>query len=154
MTWTYDGSPGTATAAERRDAVRFFTGDTDTGDQQVTDEEITFSLAQTSNDVYMAAARIARGLSAKFARKADTSFESVKTQFSQLQEHYHKLAAKLEQDAAIYGTAGVAIPAAGGISIDGIEAAEDDDDRPQPAFRRGMWDNPPDFRDPNDRQRR
>ena len=43
MTWTYSGDPAT----NARDAIRFLTGDTDTNDQLINDEEI----AWTNNQV-------------------------------------------------------------------------------------------------------
>ena len=143
MTWTYGGTPGTATAAERRDAVRLLIGDTDTNDQQVPDEEITFALAQASDDVYGAAAVMARTLAAKYARLVDVSFDSVRTAYSQRREQYLVLAQQMEVEAKKRGLGGLGLPGAGGISIDTIEGVRQQTDRPSSAFRMGMFDNPP-----------
>lgn len=141
MTWTYGGNPGTSTAAERRDAVRFLVGDTDTNDQQATDEEISFSLSQASNNVYSAAASIASSLMGKYARLVDVSFGEVKTSYSQRMANYKALRDKLRVDASRLGSLG--LPEAGGISIADMESAREDSDRVRPYFREGQFDNPP-----------
>lgn len=71
MSWTYDGSPGTATAPERRDAVRLAIGDTLSTDPQVTDGEITYYLGETGNSIPAAAIEAVRGLIAKYSRAVD-----------------------------------------------------------------------------------
>jgi hypothetical protein len=75
VSWTYDGNPGTATAAERRDAVRLAIGDTLSTDQQVTDGEIAYYLDNTANSVPAAAIDAVRGLIAKYSRAIDTQVE-------------------------------------------------------------------------------
>lgn len=143
MTWTYGGTPGSSTAAERRDSVRYLVGDTDTSDQQTTDEEISFALTQASNNVYGAASIVCRAIAAKYARLVSTSFDSVRIQYGERQDHYEKLAVQREREAKRFG-GGLGTPVAGGISISEMDAVEDDADRPQPAFRRGQFENPPD----------
>lgn len=138
MTWTYDGTPGTDTDAERRDAVRLLVGDTDTNDQLVTDEEITFALDQADDNVYAASGTIARSISALYSRRADTSIEGVSVSYSQRASQYEALAVKLERDAKRKGAA-LGTPTAGGISISEMDSAEDNDDRPTPAFRRNQF---------------
>lgn len=145
MTFTYGGTPGTATAAERRDSVRWLTGDTDTTDQQSSDEEIAFALSQASNDIYYASSIAAKSIAAKYARLVDTSFEGMRTDYSDRQIHYTNLAQKLEKDAKRFGTSGLGVPDAGGISIAEMDSVEDDSDRPSPAFSRGQFRNPPQF---------
>jgi hypothetical protein len=144
MTWTYGGAPGTDSAATRRDAVRFLVGDTDTTDQQITDEEITFALSQTSNDIYRAAAISCRSIAAKYAREVDSSVESIRVAASQRQAHYTSLAVKMEKQASKYGSSGLGVPLVGGISEADIESVREDDDRVRPVFRHDMFRNPPD----------
>ena len=141
MTWTYAGAPGTATADERRDAVRLLLGDTDTNAQQVTDEEIAFGLTQEADDVYRAAASMATALSGKYARMVDTAFEGVRSSYSQRSSQYRLLAVQLRNKAALSG--GLGTPAAGGILISVIDAVHDDTDRVPSVFRRGQFRNPP-----------
>lgn len=143
--WTYEGTPGTTTAATRRDAVRFLTGDTDTTDRQVTDEEIAFALLQTADDIYNAGAVICRGLAGKYARLVDTSIESVSSAYSQRVTHYTDLAARLIKEGKRFGSVGLGVPVAGGMSISGMEAVEDDADRVPSAFRVDQFSNPPRF---------
>ena len=145
MTWTYAGTPGTSTTEERRDATRFLVGDTDTNDQQITDEEITFSLAQAGDNVYRSAAICAKSLASKYARLVDTSVESVKSSYSQRAKQYDALAITLEGKANQFG--GIGMPSAGGISISDMDSANDETDRVRPAFERDQFGNPPQFPD-------
>lgn len=147
MTWTYSGTPGTSTAAERRDAVRYKIGDTDTTDQQATDEEIAFALAQASDDIYTASAIAARAIAGKYSRYADTSIDAVKTSYSQLSKSYMALAGRLEAEAKKYGSVGLGVPLVGGISISEMDSVEEDSDRVRPAFRREQFRNPPNDED-------
>lgn len=142
MTWTYGEAPGTSTADERRDAVRLLIGDTDTTDQQVQDSEISFALLETSDEIYGAAALMARTLASKFAREVDVTFDAVRDSNSQRADAYHKLAVRLDKKASTAG-GGLGVPAAGGISIADIDGVEDNPDRPDPAFKRRQFANPP-----------
>lgn len=91
MTWTYSGDP----ASSDRDAVRFTVGDTDSTEELVTDEEITYLLG-IHNGVGMASVGAARSIAAKFSRKADQSRAvgdlSLSQQYSQQSFNYHHLA--------------------------------------------------------------
>jgi hypothetical protein len=71
MTWSYN----TALTADK-DKVRTFIGDTNTSEQLISDEEITFFLTQSDN-IYGAAARACRAIAAKYARLTDTEVEGV-----------------------------------------------------------------------------
>lgn len=133
MTWTYSGNPSAST----RDEVRFLVGDTDTADQLAQDEEIAYAVAQEAN-ARAAAARVARAIAAKFARKADKSVGDLRISYKQQYDNYIALADELTRDAAIYG----AMPYAGGISESDKDSVEDDSDRVNPSFKRGMHDNP------------
>lgn len=145
MTWTYSNSPGTDTAAGRRDAVRALVGDTDTNDQQITDEVIAFFLSQSSDDVYSAAALSARSIAGLYARQVDADFEGVSSKYSQLRDNYYELATRLDRQAKKYGAVGLGVPVAGGISISEIDSVEENDDRPDPFFRRRQFRNPPEL---------
>lgn len=133
MTWTYDGDP----SANDRDEVRYLVGDTDTSSQLTTDEEIAYAVAEEADNL-MAAARVAKALAAKFARLADKAVGDLNISYSQRQEAYLNLAKELETRSNRSG----APPYAGGISISDKETVVDNDDRVEPAFRKGMNDNP------------
>lgn len=137
--WTYDETDlSTDTASGRLNAVRLLIGDTNTNDQQVQDEEITFALSQTGNSVYYAAAWVSRTLASKFARYVDTDLDGqLSESYSQLQDHYKSLAKELEyQGQKAGGALGVA---AGGISQAEMKVARQDDDRVKPRIQRDMF---------------
>ena len=139
MSWSYDETAlGTSTASERLNSVRLLVGDTDTNDQQVQDEEITFALSQTGDNIYYAAAWVARTLASKYSRLVDTDLDGILAEsYSQLQVHYKTLAGELEfQGKKAGATLGVA---AGGISKATMEAVEDNTDRVKPRIRRDQF---------------
>lgn len=151
MAWTYDGTPGTATAAERRDAVRLAIGDTDPANEQVSDGEISYALARRSDSIELAAALLCRTLAAKYANLTSARIDGITVDFAGRQKHYMSLALKLESDSAEYGGA-LGTPVVGGVSRDGMDAVESDTDRPEPAFRRRQFRNPPDDGDYDSRE--
>lgn len=134
MGWTYSNTPNTV----QRDAVRWLTGDTDTADQQITDEEVTYAIAQAPN-TYMAAALVAEALAAKYSRKADRTVGDISLRSSQQADAYRELATRLRNQAS---TAAAVKPYAGGISQDDKEAVEDDEDRALPSFTRALHGHP------------
>lgn len=79
MTWTYSGDPSSSS----RDRLRFLIGDTDPDDPQITDEEVAAQLTISGGPV-VAAAALARSLSAKYSRKIDKSIDGLSISFSQL----------------------------------------------------------------------
>jgi hypothetical protein len=144
MTWTYTNDP----ANVPRDAVRLLVGDTDTNDQKLTDEAIVFFLTQAGDDTYLAAALSARSIAASFAVEVDTKFESVSSDYSQLSENYYKLATRLEAQSKKFGSRGLGLPAAGGLTYSDIRANDLNDDRVQPKFKQDQFANPPVGYDP------
>lgn len=69
MTWSYGGDPANSST----DRVRFLCGDTDTTNQQVSNEEISFLLSEFNSDSYLAAAGACEAMASKSATKADYS---------------------------------------------------------------------------------
>lgn len=137
MTWTYDPSISTDT-----DEVRLLIGDTDTTDQLLQNEEIGFFLTQASDVVLDAAARSARAIAGQFARRVDSSVESVRSAASQKKKHYTEMAAMYEGQLATKG-AGLGIPIVGGISKDTMRDVREDTDRVEPKFEMDKYANPP-----------
>jgi len=121
------------------DAVRFLVGDT-TSPFQLSDTEILFALDQNSNP-YAAAAICARALSARYARRVDTKFETIESKYSQLRDSYEQLARSLDAQAKRKGALG--LPVAGGISNAEVETVQNDPDRVKPFFKDVMFNNPP-----------
>lgn len=143
MTATY-----TDPSNSNSDAVRWLVGDTDVTDAALQDEEIAFALTQAGNDVYLAAAICARALAGKYANLVDTDFESVSSDYSNLRDNYYALATQLEKQSKKYGTRGLGLPAAGGLTYSDIRANDLNDDRVQPKFKQDQFANPPVGYDP------
>ena len=138
MTVTY-----TDPSNSNSDAVRWLVGDTDTSNADLQDEEIAFALTQAGDDVYLAAAISARALAGKFAKLVDTKFESVSSDYSNLRDNYYALATKLEKQSKQYGSRGLGLPAAGGLTYSDIDANDQNTDRVDPVFKQGQFANPP-----------
>ena len=131
MTWAYSGDPSVST----KDEVRFLIGDTDTTDQQISDEEITYAIANAGS-TKLAAAIVARAIAAKYARFVSKSVGDLSIQYAQRQQHYHDLADILQAEGNLVSVA----PYAGGISVADKTAQESDTDRVLPSFTKGMHD--------------
>ena len=145
MAWSYDETDlGTTTASGRLNSVRLLLGDTDTNDQQVQNEEITFGLAQTNNNVYFAAARCARVVAAKYSRQVNTSLDgALSADYTDLAKQYTGLAESLEyQGKKACAVVGIK---AGGISKTRVDAVRANTDRITPSFRRDRFRNPPSY---------
>jgi hypothetical protein len=141
--WTYNAAGlGTSTASERLNTVRFLVGDTDTNDQLVQDEEVTFALSQSGDNPYYAASFVAGTLAAKFSRKVTTKLDgALSAEYSDLAKQYRLLSVQLKQDAQRFsgGALGVSY---GGIRVSDVNTVRDDSDRITPAFRRDRFRHP------------
>jgi len=69
MTWTYSGNP----SSSNLDAVRFLSGDTDSSNQLISNEEISFLLSEWNSDTYVAAAFACDAIAGTFAAQEDSS---------------------------------------------------------------------------------
>ena len=128
MSWSYSGDPG----ASDLDEVRFLIGDTDTTDQQLSDEEITYLLT-SAGSVKAAALEAARSLWAKYSRMVDQKTGDIDIKYSQRKDAYAALIRQLQLGM-------LPVPYAGGISEDDKQVDEADSDVVQPAFTRGMME--------------
>ena len=135
--------------SERINNVRFLVGDTDSSDYAITNDNVSFALTQAGDDVYLAAAICARALAGKYATYVDTKFEDVSSDYSQMSENYYKLATRLEAQSKKYGSRGLGLPVAGGLTYSDIEANDLNDDRVQPKFKQDQFANPPRGYDPD-----
>ena len=141
MTWTYAGDPAASALA----AIRFLTGDTDTNDQLINDEEIAWTNNQvTGSDtattaLYEVSYRVMVAIASKFSRLADQSVGDLKVDMFQKATNAREQAALLKQQALREGN--TPTPYAGGISVSDKEIDEDDSDVVQPYFSRGQWTN-------------
>lgn len=139
--WTYTGNP----SARAIDAIRFLIGDTDTNDQLLSDEEITWVNTEASgtatgtNALYDAAYRCCLTVASKLARQADKQIGDLKVSMSQKAEGYRKQAQELKALALREG--GVPIPYAGGITYSDKEIDQDNPDIFSGWFASGQFNN-------------
>ena len=148
MAWSYDPTDlNTTTASGRLNTVRLLVGDTDTTDQQVQNEEVTFSLTENGNNVYYSGAWVARTIASKYSRKVNTELSgALKADYSDLVTHYNSLADNLEYQGKTSG-ASVGV-LAGGITKSTVEAVRQNTNRIEGSFRRDRFKNPPSYQTP------
>lgn len=134
MTWTFNsssvGSSGLAT-------VRFYTGDTSSGTQLMTDEVINAVLTNIATDYTHAAIYCLESLAAQYSFQADTRNEGLDIMGSQRAKAYAQRAADLRRRVGLGAELFV-----GGRSQDTKDDYADDSDLVQPAFEREMDDFP------------
>jgi len=133
LKFTYGGDPATST----RDAVRFYTGDTERRTAQLDDREVDFALTQNSNP-RMAAALCLDALAAKFSFKASISVGEVSRELGEVADKLRKRAEELRTEA---GKKGV-LPFFGGLTIQGKTDLDNRTGDVQPHFRIGQFDSP------------
>lgn len=96
MSFSYTNQPLTVP----NDEVRFLLGDTKKDKNLVEDEEIIYALDKHNNNAYRAAARLADGLSARYAREAVVRTGSITTSLGSISMQFAKLANRLRQSIA------------------------------------------------------
>jgi hypothetical protein len=148
MAWSYDPTDlDNTTASGRLNIVRLLVGDTDTVDQQVQNEEITFGLSENGDNIYLSAGWVARAIASKYSRLVTTSLSgALSSDYSDLAKQYQTLADQLEYQAKTNGAA-VGI-LAGGITKSGVEAVRANTNRIEGSFRRDRFKNPPSYQTP------
>lgn len=135
-TWNYDPQ---SVATSDLMKVRLWVGDVNPNDQQLQDAEILYFISQKFT-VIGAAADCARAIANRYSRKVDvTNPGDLRTNYSAQAKAYMEVAKQLDTQAKQRG--GGIIPFAGGISISGKIATQQDTDRVQPSFNIGMDDN-------------
>ena len=148
MSWSYDPTDlDTTTSSGRLNTVRLLVGDTETLDQQVQNEEITFGLSENGDNIYYAGAWIARAIASKYSRKVNTSLDgALKADYSDLAKQYKVLADDLEYQGK---TSGAVIGVlAGGITKSSVNAVRANTNRIEGSFRRDRFKNPPSYETP------
>ena len=144
MAWTYDETDLVTTSTSGRvNVVRLLIGDTDTNDQLIQNEEIIFALAQANDNVYFAGSWAASTIAAKFSRRVTTKLDgALSSNYSDLAKQYKALSADLREQGQKYSMTSASVRA-GGISKAVIDVNRALTDRPDPAFAKGQFDNPP-----------
>jgi len=139
MTFTYQ-----PTLATDRDWIRFRMGDTSSGAQRLSDEEIDGILSDFGGNKYRAAIACSHAIGAIFGTEVDKTVGRFQIKASQKASYYsEKLPMLLEAE---MGTQ--AVPYAGGISEADKLEREQDSDRVKPSFTIGMDDFPENSLDP------
>lgn len=148
MAWSYDPTDlDTTTASGRLNSVRLLVGDTETLDQQVQNEEVTFALSENGDNVYLSASWAARAIASKYSRRVTTQLDgALSANYSDLSKQYMQLADQLEYQGKTSG-ASIGI-LAGGITKSGIEAVRSNTNRIEGSFRRDRFRNPPSYQTP------
>jgi hypothetical protein len=148
MTWSYNAAAlATTTASTDMTKVRLFIGDTDTDDQQLQDEEISYILTAQPIISY-AAADCADLLAAKYSRQVTTQNGMLRVTASLRQEQYAALAKRLRSNGAgdtpggVSGGAILAEAYVGGIDVTARNALLDDSDNVLPSVGVGQDDFP------------
>ena len=139
MTWTYSGDPDSSAL----NAIRFLIGDTDTNDQLLSNEEITWVNSQvtgntTSTDgLYEASYRCLLGIASKFSRLADQAIGDLRVSMSQKAKGAREQAEELKKLALREGS--TPTPYAGGITISDKEIDDANSDLVDHYFKRGQF---------------
>jgi hypothetical protein len=145
MAFTYDDTDlVTNTASGRLNSTRLLLGDTNVLEPQVQDAEVVFALGQSADNVYLAAAWLARVVSMKYAREVDVELDGIlSVSYTQLSKAYSDLARDLEYQSKVTG-ARLGLYG-GGITKTGISAVRSNTNRVEPSFRRDQFWNPPSY---------
>lgn len=142
MAWSYSVADlNTTTSSGRLNTVRLLVGDTDTSDQLVQNEEITFALGQVGDNVYYAGSWICKAIAAKFSRMVDTQLDgALSAKYSDRVKQYQLLSIQIEAQGK--KTSGKALGAfGGGISITDVASVRGDTDRVKPVFTIDQFEN-------------
>jgi hypothetical protein len=118
MAWTYDPTDLTTdTPTGRLNVVRYLVGDTDNSSPQVQDEEINFSLSQSSDNVYSAASNVAMAIASKYSKLVTTELDGqLLMEYTDLAKAYKNLASDLKRQGQSVGSRlGVS---AGGLGVE------------------------------------
>lgn len=142
MSWSYDPTDlDNNTSTGRINSVRFLVGDTDISDQQVSNEEITFSLDIAGDNIYGAASIVANALASKYSRLVDVELDgALKESLSQLSKNYFNLSIKLKDEGKKSGSSFGVV--AGGILITKMNINNLKTNRVKPAFYKDQFKNP------------
>ena len=145
MAWSYSGDPDSSAL----DAIRFLVGDTDTNDQLLANEEISWVNSQVSgsttstDSLYTVAHRCMIMIAAKFSRLPDQAVGAMRVDMFQKAENARLQAKELKVLAQSEG--GTPTPYAGGITWSDRELDADNSDIVEPYFKRGQFANTADF---------
>jgi hypothetical protein len=139
MSWSYSGDPDSSAL----NAIRFLCGDTDTADQLLSNEEISWTNSQvtgstTSTDaLYEVSYRCLVMIASKFSRLADQAIGDMRVNMSQKAKGAREQAYEMKKLAEREGS--TPTPYAGGITVSDKEVDEDNSDLVRHAFKVGQF---------------
>ena len=131
MSWSY-----TDPSKSDKDAVRFRLGDTEMNHQQVSNEEIAYTLADKSASIPATVLALAIALRNKYAPYVNEKTDRVSIEYGKMYEHFKDLVTQLKRDSAL-----TAMPYAGGISAGDKATRVDDTDRVKPKFTKDLHEH-------------
>jgi hypothetical protein len=131
MTWSYNP------VKTAKDKVRLLIGDTNTCDQLLQDEEISYLLEQYNNFPENTGIQCCELIIAKLGRRADETVGSVSKSFSQQAAGYFKTMEMLRTRVGLNG----AKPFAGGLSVLEKQNNNKNPDRVKPIFSKHQFEN-------------
>ena len=105
MSWTFGNDPQNSI----RDRVRILIGDTNPAEPLLEDEVLDWLIKREVNE-FLAAARAAEALAARFAREADIAVGDLSLKYSELASHYLELAASLREQFASDAAGAIGFP--------------------------------------------
>lgn len=139
MAWTYSGDPDSSAL----DAIRFLCGDTDTNDQLLANEEISWINKEATGSttattaLYEASYRASVAIASKFSRLASQAVGDLKVDLHQKAENTRAQAKLLKEQAAREGS--VPTPYAGGITYSDKTIDQDNSNIVPEFFSRGQF---------------
>ena len=145
MAWSYSGDPDSSAL----DSIRFLIGDTDTNDQLLANEEISWVNSQVSgsttstDSIYTVAYRCMIAIASKFSRLADQAVGDMRVSMAQKSRGAREQAKELLRLAESEG--GTPTPYSGGITISDKELDLDNSDLVKPFFQSGQFANTSDY---------
>ena len=139
MAWSYSGDPDSSAL----DAIRFLCGDTDTNDQLLANEEISWINKQVTGSttattsLYESAYRSCIAIASKFSRLASQAVGDLKVDLHQKAENTRAQAKMLKDLASREG--GVPTPYAGGITYSDKTVDQENSNIVPEFFSRGQF---------------
>lgn len=138
MTTSFDPALPTA-----MDTTRLLIGDTgETATFLLTDEGINAMLTFNAANIYSTAAALADGLAARYSARVNLSVDGLSVSNSDRAKAFRDLASRLRSQAITSAAGGLGSPFVGGVSVADMRTNGQNQDRVQPAFRRGQFDDP------------
>ena len=127
-TFSYSGDP----TSSNKDEVRFLVGDV-SSPWQSSDEEISYLLGKSSNQVYLASVQVCRRVANRLFGRGVIALDGLRIDYTVRANEWRQKAQALLSEGEQTGAA-AGIPYAGGTSVSDNLLVSGDIDRPQSAY--------------------